>query len=60
MFFPPRACTKELQNQDALNAEYAMTSMQYSGSSSLNPTKRFLASHGHEASWEWVDFDEIE
>ena len=37
-FFMPRACSKEMANQDALNAGYAMTSMQFSGSSSLNPS----------------------
>ena len=41
MFFLPRACTKEIANQDAANARYAssnMTSMSFSGSTSLTPS----------------------
>lgn len=33
----PRACTKEFQNQDAMNAKYALTGMQFSGSSNMSP-----------------------
>lgn len=46
MFFLPRACSKELANQDAANARYAsssITSMSFSGSTSLTPSFRGLS-----------------